>query len=82
MVFSDWIKPGGVLRRLAKRLFQVVVTLFGLLILTFVIGRVMPIDPVSLLSDRMPTKVPINRFTNSWGWISRYMCSSLFTSIH
>ncbi|UYA62179.1 ABC transporter permease [Pectobacterium colocasium] len=46
MVFSDWIKPGGVLRRLAKRLFQVIVTLFGLLILTFVIGRVMPIDPV------------------------------------
>lgn len=52
MVFSDritpgeWLKPGGVLRRLAKRLLQVAVTLFGLLILTFIIGRVMPIDPV------------------------------------
>lgn len=46
MVFSEWIKSGGLPYRLVKRLFQVIVTLFGLLILTFVIGRVMPIDPV------------------------------------
>ncbi len=34
------------LQRVGRRLLQVAVTLFGLLILTFFIGRVMPIDPV------------------------------------
>ena len=38
--------PGSRARRLAKRLLQVAITLFGLLLLTFTIGRVMPIDPV------------------------------------
>lgn len=46
MVFSDWLKPEGLPYRVAKRVLQVAFTLFGLLILTFVIGRVMPIDPV------------------------------------
>ena len=46
MVFSDWLKPGALPYRVAKRLLQVAFTLFGLLILTFIIGRVMPIDPV------------------------------------
>lgn len=46
MKVSDWLAPHGVARRLSKRILQVVVTLFGLLILTFIIGRVMPIDPV------------------------------------
>ncbi|CNH73457.1 ABC transporter permease [Yersinia mollaretii] len=46
MKVSDWFAPHGVARRLSKRLLQVAVTLFGLLILTFIIGRVMPIDPV------------------------------------
>ncbi|OWF83919.1 ABC transporter permease [Yersinia frederiksenii] len=46
MKVSDWFAPHGIARRLSKRLFQVAVTLFGLLILTFIIGRVMPIDPV------------------------------------
>ncbi|MBU9868302.1 UNVERIFIED_ORG: peptide/nickel transport system permease protein [Rahnella aquatilis] len=35
--------PAG---RIGKRLVQVAVTLFGLLLLTFFIGRVMPVDPV------------------------------------
>ncbi len=39
------LAPGSRGRRLSKRLLQVVITLFGLL-LTFTIGRVMPIDPV------------------------------------
>lgn len=43
MVFSDWLKPGSLPYRVAKRLLQVAFTLFGLLILTFIIGRVMPI---------------------------------------
>ncbi|CNE75639.1 ABC transporter permease [Yersinia frederiksenii] len=46
MKVSDWFAPHGIARRLSKRFFQVAVTLFGLLILTFIIGRVMPIDPV------------------------------------
>ncbi|CFQ34877.1 MULTISPECIES: ABC transporter permease [Yersinia] len=46
MKVSDWLAPHGIARRLSKRILQVVVTLFGLLILTFIIGRVMPIDPV------------------------------------
>lgn len=46
MVFSDWLKPVALPYRVAKRLLQVAFTLFGLLILTFIIGRVMPIDPV------------------------------------
>lgn len=46
MKVSDWLAPHGIARRLSKRILQVAVTLFGLLILTFIIGRVMPIDPV------------------------------------
>ncbi|WP_145557048.1 ABC transporter permease [Yersinia canariae] len=46
MKVSDWFAPHGIARRLSKRFLQVAVTLFGLLILTFIIGRVMPIDPV------------------------------------
>ncbi|MCS3601221.1 peptide/nickel transport system permease protein [Buttiauxella sp. BIGb0471] len=40
------LAPGGRARRFSKRLTQVLITLFGLLLLTFFIGRVMPIDPV------------------------------------
>ena len=42
MLFS----PGSRARRFSTRLLQVAITLFGLLLLTFTIGRVMPIDPV------------------------------------
>ena len=35
------LAPGSRTRRLSKRFTQVVVTLFGLLLLTFFIGRVM-----------------------------------------
>lgn len=34
------LAPGSRGRRLSKRLLQVVITLFGLLLLTFTIGRV------------------------------------------
>ena len=40
------LAPGSRTRRFSKRLTQVVVTLFGLLLLTFFIGRVRPVDPV------------------------------------
>lgn len=40
------LAPGGRARRFTRRVTQVLVTLFGLLLLTFFIGRVMPIDPV------------------------------------
>lgn len=33
-------------RRLSRRLLHIAITLFGLLVLTFFIGRVMPVDPV------------------------------------
>ncbi|HBI09006.1 MAG TPA: ABC transporter permease, partial [Franconibacter pulveris] len=40
------LAPGTRARRFSGRVMQVMVTLFGLLLLTFFIGRVMPIDPV------------------------------------
>lgn len=40
------LAPGGRTRRFSRRVGQVLITLFGLLLLTFFIGRVMPIDPV------------------------------------
>lgn len=40
------LAPGGGARRFTKRVSQVLVTLLGLLLLTFFLGRVMPIDPV------------------------------------
>ncbi|KMV34888.1 ABC transporter permease [Franconibacter pulveris] len=40
------LAPGTRARRFSGRIMQVMVTLFGLLLLTFFIGRVMPIDPV------------------------------------
>ncbi|MGX9868784.1 ABC transporter permease [Enterobacter mori] len=40
------LAPGSRARRFSTRLTQVLVTLFGLLLLTFFIGRVMPVDPV------------------------------------
>ncbi|MFS2149466.1 ABC transporter permease, partial [Kosakonia cowanii] len=38
--------PGSRARRVSTRLSQVAITLFGLVLLTFVIGRVKPVDPV------------------------------------
>lgn len=52
MNVSDWMAPHGIVRRLSKRFLQVAVTLFGLLILTFIIGRVMPIDPVLAIAGQ------------------------------
>ncbi|HEI8865030.1 ABC transporter permease [Serratia sp. AKBS12] len=40
------LAPGSRTRRFSNRLLQVLITLFGLLVLTFFIGRVMPVDPV------------------------------------
>ena len=40
------LAPSSRARRVSTRLIQVAMTLFGLLLLTFFIGRVMPIDPV------------------------------------
>lgn len=65
------LAPGSRGRRLSKRLLQVVITLFGLLLLTFTIGRVMPIDPVLAIVGRTLIRVPISRFTSSWGLINR-----------
>lgn len=46
MTVTHWFEPDGIAWRALRRLIQVLVTLFGLLVLTFIIGRVMPIDPV------------------------------------
>ena len=40
------LASGSRTRRFSKRVTQVLITLFGLLVLTFFIGRVMPVDPV------------------------------------
>ncbi len=46
------------MRRLLNNLVSVPVTLLGLAVVTFVIGRVMPIDPVlAILGDRAPEDV-------------------------
>ena len=65
------LAPGSRGRRLSKRLLQVVITLFGLLLLTFTIGRVMPIDPVLAIVGPDADQSPISRFTSSWGLINR-----------
>ena len=49
------LAPGSRTRRFSKRLTQVVVTLFGLLLLTFFIGRVMPVSYTHLT---LPTTTP------------------------
>lgn len=46
MQISNWMNSNGRASKLLKRLVQIILTLFGLLLLTFIIGRVMPIDPV------------------------------------
>ncbi|WP_053115833.1 ABC transporter permease [Winslowiella iniecta] len=43
---AQWFLTDGIARRVSRRVIQVAITLFGLLLLTFFIGRVMPIDPV------------------------------------
>lgn len=45
-MISHLLKLASHPRRFSRRVLQVLITLFGLLILTFIIGRVMPIDPV------------------------------------
>ncbi|MCX7382860.1 MAG: ABC transporter permease, partial [Alphaproteobacteria bacterium] len=48
----------GGARRLAATLASVPITLFGLVLVTFLIGRVMPIDPVlAIVGDRAPADV-------------------------
>lgn len=46
---SGWFGRGTTSRTLLDQALAVIVTLLGLLILTFLIGRVMPVDPVSRL---------------------------------
>ncbi|MFI5388034.1 MAG: ABC transporter permease, partial [Fimbriimonadales bacterium] len=49
---------GSSLSGFAGQLSSVVATLLGLLLITFVIGRVVPIDPVlSVVGDRAPPEV-------------------------
>ncbi|MFS2224211.1 ABC transporter permease [Pantoea sp. B65] len=43
---TAWLLADSPVRRVGRRVMQVAITLFGLLLLTFFIGRVMPIDPV------------------------------------
>lgn len=48
----------GAARRAASILFTVVLTVIGLTAVTFVIGRVMPVDPVvAIVGDRAPKEV-------------------------
>ncbi len=66
------LAPGSRGRRLSKRLLQVVITLFGLLLLTFTIGRVMPIDPVlAIVGPDADQSTYQQVFTSSWGLINR-----------
>jgi peptide/nickel transport system permease protein len=46
------------LRMLAATTASIPITLFGLVLVTFLIGRVMPIDPVlAIVGDRAPADV-------------------------
>jgi peptide/nickel transport system permease protein len=49
MQASGWFGRGTTSRTLLDQALAVIVTLLGLLILTFLIGRVMPVDPVARL---------------------------------
>src|SRR5882757_8976139 len=49
---------GSLLHRIAGVVTSVVTTFFGLLLITFLIGRVVPIDPVlAVVGDRAPRDV-------------------------
>lgn len=51
-------RAGRVGRRLAGTATSLLITLFGLIVITFFIGRVMPIDPViAILGDHAPADV-------------------------
>lgn len=49
MQASGWFGRGTTSRTLLDQALAVIITLLGLLILTFLIGRVMPVDPVARL---------------------------------
>ena len=67
-------------RGLAATGSSVLITLFGLVLVTFLIGRVMPIDPViAIVGDHAPPDV-IAQVRGNWGWTGRCWCSSRFTS--
>src|SRR3954447_26559219 len=51
-------RPAGPLKRIAGLLLSVALTFLGLLLVTFLIGRVVPIDPVlAAVGDRAPPEV-------------------------
>ncbi len=56
-----------------RRSGSVAATLFGLLLLTFFIGRVMPLDPVLAIvgPDGTQTPPPTPRPIRNWAWTSR-----------
>lgn len=69
------------LGKAARLLATLALTLLGLLVVTFLIGRVVPVDPVlAVIGDRAPKSVydrvyldsaSTSRFTNSSGSTSR-----------
>lgn len=68
------------LRDLANTLVTVPITLFGLLLVTFLIGRVVPIDPVlAILGDRAPqdvvqrTRIELGLDQPLWVQFGRYV---------
>ena len=64
---------------LAGSFASVPLTLFGLVLVTFLIGRVMPIDPViAIVGDHAPPDV-IARCASSSGSTARCRCSSAST---
>lgn len=76
------LAPGSRTRRFSKRLTQVVVTLFGLLLLTFFIGRVMPVDPVlAIVGPDADHSTYQQVYHQAWDSTGRCWLSSVFTSI-
>ena len=69
----------GRLRTLAGTAASVPITLFGLVLVTFLIGRVMPIDPtLAIVGDHAPPDV-VARCAFNWAWTGRCPSSSAST---
>jgi len=59
----------------------IALTIFGLLLLTFLIGRVMPIDPVLSVVGPDADRSTYDQVYKQMGWTGLSMSNSAFTSM-
>ena len=68
LYFSPEKRDSGMLRFLLRRLLLVIPALFGLLVLTFVMVRVVPADPAAALAGENATVEQIELIRQSYGF--------------